>query len=51
MVSVEAFSDLLHTLYEPPLQHERWERFPTLVIDHTASRNGFFSRRIGPGLD
>lgn len=42
MVSIEAFSELLQVLYSAPLQHEQWQRFLTLVSEHTASRNGFF---------
>ncbi len=42
MVTLEAFSELLHVLYSAPLQQERWQRFLALVSQYTASRSGYF---------
>ncbi len=42
MVSLEAFSELLEILYSAPLDQEQWQRFLTLLCDHTRSKNGVF---------
>jgi DNA-binding CsgD family transcriptional regulator len=42
MVSIEAFSELLQVLYSAPLQQEQWQRFLTLVSEHTQVTTGFF---------
>jgi DNA-binding CsgD family transcriptional regulator len=42
MVSLEAFSELLQVLYSAPLQQEQWQRFLTLLCQHTDCKNGFF---------
>lgn len=42
MVTLDAFSELLHVLYSAPLQQEQWQRFLALVSQHTASRSGYF---------
>lgn len=51
MVSLEAFSDLLQTLYSAPLQQEQWEHFLTRVCRYTDSTLGrFFGADTGSGL-
>jgi DNA-binding CsgD family transcriptional regulator/PAS domain-containing protein len=42
MVSIEAFSELLHVLYAAPLQQEQWQRFLALVSHYTCSQSGYF---------
>jgi len=41
MISVEAFSELLHVLYSAPLHPEQWKRFLDLLCEHTGSRSSF----------
>lgn len=51
MISVEAFSELLQTLYSAPLHKEQWQRFLTSVCDHTGFTSGyFFSASIRTGF-
>lgn len=42
MVSAEALSELLHTLYSAPLQPDNWQHFLTQVSQCTKSTSGFF---------
>ena len=42
MVSLQAFSKLLEVLYSAPLDQEQWQRFLTLLCDHTRSKTGVF---------
>jgi len=42
MVSLSAFSELLRVLYSAPLQQEQWQRFLTLLSEHTGSGGGAF---------
>lgn len=42
MVSVEALSALLHTLYTAPLQPDNWQHFLTQVSQCTRATSGFF---------
>ena len=41
MISVEAFSELLHVLYAAPLDPEQWPHFLDLLCEHTGSRSSF----------
>jgi DNA-binding CsgD family transcriptional regulator len=41
MISLREFSELLQVLYATPLHHEQWERFLTLLCEHTGSKGGF----------
>jgi DNA-binding CsgD family transcriptional regulator/PAS domain-containing protein len=53
MISVEAFSELLQTLYSAPLHKEQWQRFLTRVCDYTGFTSGYFfsaSTRTGFGV-
>jgi DNA-binding CsgD family transcriptional regulator len=42
MVSLKSLSELLRVLYAAPLDALQWERFLTLVAQHTGSRFGVF---------
>ncbi len=42
MLTLDAFSELLHVLYSAPLQQQQWQRFLALVSQYTASRSGYF---------
>jgi DNA-binding CsgD family transcriptional regulator len=42
MIGLEAYSDLLAVLYSAPLQQEQWQRFLTLLCDHTQSFSGLY---------
>jgi DNA-binding CsgD family transcriptional regulator/PAS domain-containing protein len=42
MIGIDAFSELLQILYSAPLQRGQWQRFLTLVSNHTRSSSGFF---------
>ena len=51
MVSIEAFSELLQTLYSAPLHNEQWQRFLTSICDYTGFTSGyFFSATIRTGV-
>ena len=42
MIPLQQFSDLLEALYSATLDREQWQRFLTLLCDHTESTNGYF---------
>jgi PAS domain-containing protein/DNA-binding CsgD family transcriptional regulator len=42
MVTIEAFSELLHVLYSAPLEQEQWQKFLALLSEHTTSHSGYF---------
>lgn len=42
MITLEAFSELLLTLYSAPLDQQQWQKFLLLVTAHTQSKYGIF---------
>ena len=44
MISTQAYSDLLATLYSAPLDDSQWQVFLTQLCEVTKSRIGFFLR-------
>ena len=44
MISTQAYSDLLATLYSAPLDEPQWQVFLTQLCEVTGSRIGFFLR-------